>query len=201
MENLWIPIILATALIQTGRNGLMKDLKGKMRDETIMLSRFLFSMPFILLWFFLLYASGYEIPQMNTTFLAYAGFAAVGQLMAGLLYLKLFGRRNFVIGVTYNQTQVIMNVLFSAILFSQFVSFGAFIAVILSFVGIVLISLAEKHLEPKTLLQRILTPSALMGLGCGVLFGLTGVLFREAILVLCKPHLRWFMSLLFRQLL
>lgn len=179
MENLWILITLITVVIQTGRNGLMKNLKGKMLDETIILSRFLFSTPLILLWLYFLYAYGYKIPKINLTFLFYAGAAAVGQLFAGLLYLRLLARRNFVIGVTYTQTQVIMNVLFSAILFSQFISFGAFIAVLLSFVGIVLISLAEKHLEPKTLLQRILTPSALMGLSCGVIFGITGVLFRK----------------------
>ena len=61
-------------------------------------------------------------------------------------------------------------------------------AIILSFMGVVMITVAEKHIEPKKLWQRILTPSALIGLGCGAFFGITGVLLREAILALETGH-------------
>jgi len=186
MENIWIPITIITAFIQTGRNGLMKNLKSTMHDETIMLSRFVFSVPIAFAWLSILYVLDYQFPGMNSKFFIYASAAAICQIIAGMLFLKLFGRRNFVIGVTYNQTQVIMNVIFSAIIFMQFVSLGALAAIILSFVGVVMITVAEKHIEPKNLWQRLFTPSAMIGLGCGAFFGITGVFLREAILVLDK---------------
>jgi hypothetical protein len=68
MESIWIPITLFTALMQTGRNGLMKSLKGKMHDQTIMLSRFLFSLPIVLIWLLGLYLLGYEFPEFNRVF-------------------------------------------------------------------------------------------------------------------------------------
>jgi drug/metabolite transporter (DMT)-like permease len=170
--------------MQTGRNGLMKSLKGKMHDQTIMLSRFLFSLPIVLIWLLGLYLLGYEFPEFNREFFFYATIGCLFQIIASMLYLLLFGRRNFVIGVTYNQTQVIMTVIFSALFFAHYVSLGALIAIILSFVGVVMITVAEKHIEPKRLWQKILTPSAFIGIGCGVFFGINGVLVHKAISVL-----------------
>lgn len=181
MENIWIPITLATTLIQTGRNGLMKSLKGKIDDEAIMLSRFGFALPFVILWVAALYAMGYKMPSPGIEFYIYCTTGAICQIIASILYLKLFGRRNFVVGVTYNQTQVIMTVIFSALFFASYVSIGALFAIIMSFIGVVMITIAEQHMEPKKFWQRIFTPSAFIGLGCGMFFGINGVLVHKAI--------------------
>lgn len=181
MQNIWIPVIIITALVQTLRNGLMKDLKQNIDDKNIMLLRFMFSIPFVIIAVIILYSLGFELPKSDYQFFIYASIAATCQVIAGLLFLKLLTRRNFIIGVTYNQTQVIMNVILSSLLFLNFVSTLAFLAIILSFIGVVMITIAEENIKPTKFFKRLFSPSAIIGLGCGFFFGLTGVLLSEAI--------------------
>ena len=184
MEYLWVILALVGAAIQTSRNGLMKHLKRRLDDEAIMFSRFAFSVPFVLLFLGLCVAIGYDLPKINADFVQYFVLAAICQIAGGYLFLKILGRRNFVIGVTYTRTDSMMKVLFAALLFGEMVSAGALFAIILSFFGILLITIVEQHLEPKNLIKRIFTPSAIMGVSSGVCFGLTGVLIRQAIIAL-----------------
>jgi drug/metabolite transporter (DMT)-like permease len=184
MEHFWVFISLFAVIFQVSRNILMKQMKSKMDDEAIMLARFAVSAPFALLWLVCLSLLGYAMPQANWIFILYVIIASAFQIAGGLLFLRLFGRRNFVIGVTYARMDAMMAALFGAIIFSEFVSVGALFAIILSFSGIVMIAMAEEHLEPKNLFKRIFTPSAIMGAGSGVMFGISSLFIRHSILAL-----------------
>jgi drug/metabolite transporter (DMT)-like permease len=184
MEYLWVILAFLAAIIQTSRNGMMKHLKGKLNDESIMFARIFFSVPFVCLWLTGFVYLGYALPKINNHFMLYVLLASILQIAGGMLFLKLFGRRNFVIGVTYSRLDSMMKVLFAALLFQEFVSLGALFGILLSFVGIVLITVAEENIKPKTLLERIFSPSAMIGMLCGTCFGATGILIRQAILEL-----------------
>ncbi|MDB2414834.1 EamA family transporter [Rickettsiales bacterium] len=184
MEYIWVYISLAAALVQTSRNGFMKHLKEKIDDEAILLSRVALSIPFVFLWLCIFKSLGYKIPSLNSDFILYISIASFAQIAGGFLFLKLFGRRNFVIGVAYTHTSTIMKMLFAAIFFGELVSLGSLFAIFISFFGVIIITLAEKHIEPLNLFRRFFTPSAIMGLSSGVFFGITGVFVRQAILSL-----------------
>lgn len=184
MEHLWIIIGLAAATIQTFRSGMMKHLRNTLSDQAIMLARFGFSVPFIALWLVGFAALGYDMPNINGHFFLYAGFAATLQLVGGFFFLALFGRRNFVIGITYSKIEALMVAIFAAALFGEYISTAATIAIITGFVGIALISVSEQHVEPQRLIKRIFSKSGQIGMACGVLFGLCSTYIRQAILAL-----------------
>lgn len=185
MEYMWVILALIAAILQTSRNGLMKHLKARLDDEAIMLSRFMFSLPFLLVFLAGFHFMGnYPLPSFNRHFLLYMPLAAISQTIAGWLFLKMLSRRNFAVGVTYAQTNAMMQALFAALLFGEIISVMAGIAIFCSFTGIVMITMVEKHLEPKSLLKRIFTPSAFLGIGSGVFFGFAGVFIRQSVLAL-----------------
>lgn len=184
MEIIWLPIALFASFLQTLRNIIMKKLRDNLRDTTIMFARFIFALPFTLAGFFIIKMLGYKIPEVNASFLFYAISASLMQMIGARLFLALFSRRNFVIGITYAKTEAIMAAVFGAILFAEVTGIGSWFSIFLGFAGILLISIVEQHIEPKKLIERIFTPSAIIGISCGTLFGLTAVFIRQAILSL-----------------
>lgn len=184
MEYIWVPITLFAAIVQTGRNGLIKHLKKDLPDKTILFARFAVSAPFAILWLSIFLFAGYELPDFNLNFLKYALLACLAQIAGGLLFLTLFSRRNFVIGVTYAKTEAILAALFGALILSDYISFGALCGIIVGFAGIVFISAVEKHVEPTRMIRKIFSKSAAIGVGSGAFFGLTAIFIRQATLEL-----------------
>ncbi|MCE3232197.1 MAG: hypothetical protein K0R98_454 [Rickettsiaceae bacterium] len=88
------------------------------------------------------------------------------------------------IGITYSKIEALMVAIFAAALFGEFISSLAVVAIVIGFVGIALISVAEQHIEPKNLIKRIFSKSAQIGIACGVLFGLCSTYIRQSILAL-----------------
>ncbi len=183
MTSIWIPVTILAAAVQTLRNGLFKHAKKTVSDDAILFVRFAFALIFAIALMLVIYGSGYKMPTPNGKFAIYVFGAAIIQVIGGFLFLALFSRRNFVIGVTYGKTEALQAAIFSALLFGDFISVGALFAILLGLAGILLISIIEQHISAN-LLAKIFTKSAQIGLACGACFGLAGVLIREAILAL-----------------
>lgn len=184
ITSIWIPIALISALMQTVRNGLFKHAKNNLTDDMVLLVRFALAMPFAWLFLACFAVAGYVVPAFNAEFLTYAFTGAVVQIVGGFLFLALFGRRNFIIGVTYGKTEALQAAIFGAILFSEYISFGAWVAIMVGMAGIIIISVVKENIEPVNILRRMFSKSAQIGFACGALFGLTSVLIRQSIVSL-----------------
>jgi len=181
--NLWIIIAVSSAFLQNIRSSLQKYLKNVMGSTGATFVRFGFGVPFAgLYWLILIYGFDFQLPQLNTTFLFWGSVAAISQIMATFLLVYLFSFRNFTVGTAYSRTEPAQTAVFALILFGEKLSAGGMVAIAVSVVGVMMISVARSAITFKTVFISVLSRTALIGLASGTLFGLAAVSYRTAAL-------------------
>ena len=104
--ELWIPITVLAAFLQNARSALQKHLKGRLTTLGAAYVRFLYAMPFSLLYLWGLHEiGGKDLPVFNTTFLMYCVLGGASQILFTVLLLYLFQFRNFAVGTTFSNVR------------------------------------------------------------------------------------------------
>ncbi|MEM9279540.1 MAG: EamA family transporter [Pseudomonadota bacterium] len=181
--ELWIIITIAAAFFQNIRSTVQKYLKGSMSTISATFVRFGFGVPFALLyWIVAISVTGSEYPGFTQAFWFWATIAAVAQIAATFLLLQTFSFRNFAVGTAYSRTEPAQTALFALIFFGEKLSAGGIIAIAISIVGVMLISVARTTITIRSVLTSVFSEVALLGLASGTLFGLAAVGYRAAAL-------------------
>ena len=187
--NLWIIITIAAAFVQNLRSAVQKHLKTVMGNTGATFVRFGFGLPFAALyWLIVYYYTGSIFPSFEyKTFIFWTSVAATAQILATFLLLYLFSFRNFVVGSAYSRTEPAQTAIFALVLFGEKITTGAVIAIIISIIGVMIISVARSEITLRSVLFSVLSKTALIGLASGTLFGLSASGYREAILSVDHP--------------
>ena len=187
--ELWIPITIAAAFLQNLRSAVQKHLKGVMGTTGATFVRFGFGLPFALFFVALLhFGRGDPLPTPNATFLAWAVVGGLGQIAGTALLVHLFSFRNFAVGTAYSRTEPAQAALFGLLFLSETVTTGVLIAIGISVVGVMLISVAHMAINVRTLVTSVFARTALIGLLSGTCFGVSAVAYRAASLSLGGPN-------------
>lgn len=187
--ELWIPITIAAAFLQNLRSAGQKHLKSMMGTTGATFVRFGFGAPFALAFVAGLHLlAGYELPGPNALFFAWAVIGALGQIAATFLLIHLFSFRNFAVGTAYSRTEPAQAALFALVFFGEVVTGGAMMAIAISVLGVMLISVAHMQLTWRNLIASVFARNAMIGLASGMFFGISGVAYRAASLALGGPN-------------
>ncbi|MCV0394773.1 MAG: DMT family transporter [Rhizobiaceae bacterium] len=187
--ELWIPITFAAAFLQNLRSALQKHLKGVMGTTGATFVRFGFGVPFALAFVVILHAGmGYELPALNAAFLVWVIVGGLGQILAQALLVHLFSFRNFAVGTAYSRTEPAQAAVFGLIFLGEVASAGALMAIAISVVGVMLISVAHTAVNPRSLVTSVFSRNALIGLASGTFFGIAAVAYRAASTALGGPN-------------
>ncbi len=187
--ELWIAITIAAAFLQNVRSAMQKHLKGVMGTTGATFVRFGFGVPLAILFVLgLHFGAGYPLPEPNSVFTVWALIGGVAQIAATFLLVYLFSFRNFAVGTAYSRTEPAQAAIFGLVFLSEKASSGALLAIVISVVGVMLISVARMAVNAKSLLTSVLSPTALIGLASGTLFGIAAVAYRAASLALGGPN-------------
>jgi uncharacterized membrane protein len=182
---LWIPITIGAALAQTLRNAAQRHLTPVLGTLGATLVRFLYGLPFALLWLGVVaWVGGFPLPAWNAAFGAWVVVSAVAQIGATALLLRVMLERNFALGIAYAKTDVILVAVFGLVFLGDALTLATIIAVALSTVGIMLLAPVDRKHPLRNLLAGWTTRSAMLGLACGAAFGLAAVGYRGAALAL-----------------
>jgi drug/metabolite transporter (DMT)-like permease len=182
---LWIPITIGAALTQTARNAAQRHLTPVLGTLGATLVRFLYGLPFALLWLAVVAFTGsYALPATNGPFWVWVVVCSITQIGATALLLRVMKDRNFALGVAYAKTEVIQVALFALVLLGDPVTPGAIVAIAVSMPGVMLLSPVDRKRPLRTLIAGWTTRSALIGIASGALFGLAAVGYRGAALAL-----------------
>lgn len=176
----WIPITIAAAAAQTLRFMLQKHLKSTALTTTgATFARFVYSAPLVAL-LVLLYAqvSAQSLPVMPGAFWAYALIGGLTQILATMCVVALFAERNFAVGITFKKTEVIQTAIVSYLVLGEGVSRAGLLAVVLGFVGVVILSDAPGGVG--RIWTRLMNRAAGLGLLSGVFFAISAVGYRGA---------------------
>lgn len=174
---LWIPATIAASLLQTARNLTQRSLTDILGVVGATQVRFLFGLPFALVFLTLICLSTYRLPpEIDGATLRYALFGAAMQIVATGLMLAAMQARSFAVTTAYTKTEPVQVAIFGALLLGDPLGWGKFAAIVLATAGVVVVS--WKPGEKAT--AAGLRP-ALMGVGAGACFALSAIGFRGAI--------------------
>ena len=183
--ELWVPVTLAAAFMQNLRSALQKHLKGSLSTSGATFCRFIYAVPLALAYVALLGEGfGFEWPDPNPRFVLFAMVGGVTQITATALLVYLFSLRNFTVGTTYSKTETVQAAVFGLVILGEPISFAAALAIGISLVGVMLISVAKSRLTLRNLFLGWTGRAAFIGVLSGTFFGLSAVAYRAASLSL-----------------
>jgi drug/metabolite transporter (DMT)-like permease len=187
---LWIPITLAAAALQTARNAFQRSLTGALSALGATYTRFLFGLPFALLYALAVFAaSDVRAPSPDAAFFGWATLGGVAQILGTAFLLQLFQLRNFSTGIAFSKSEVLQVALFGLLVLGDAISPLAAAAIAVATTGLVLLARETGALGLRSVLASLGARPALLGLGTGAAFAVAAVGFRAASLSLGLPFL------------
>lgn len=189
MFELWIPVTLAAAFLQNLRSALQKHLKGRLSTAGATFARFGYGLPVAVAYVLVLhFAVGFSFPDPNVPFFLWTMLGGAAQIGATALLVYLFGFRNFAVGTAYSKTETVQAAIFGVVFLGDSLSWPAVLAIMISLVGVMAISLAKSGGGFSSLAKAVTERTTVIGLASGALFGISAVAYRGGSLSLEGPH-------------
>lgn len=183
--ELWIPVTLAAVFSQNLRNALQKTLKGRLSTWGATASRFVFAAPLAVLFFFVLRSfTGQGVGQPPGSFYTWGMAGGLAQIVATGLLIHLFSYTNFAVATAFTKTEPLQTALFGIVLLGDKLTAGAAIAILISLLGVILVSMPAGKGRGRFQGRFRLDRKVWIGVLSGGLFGLSAVAYRGASLSL-----------------
>lgn len=185
MIESWVTWTLLAASMQAVRTAGQKQLTKGITPLAATLVRYLFGLPFALIWLVWITVPYYSgagsigLPVLNATFLVSGFVAGILQIIATVLLIRLFTLRNFAVGSTYIRSEILLTACIGYFFFSELITLIGWLAIVICVTGLVIISVSRTGR-----LRSLWNRSALYGLGAGLSFALTSLFLRQASLSL-----------------
>ena len=172
------------AFAQTLRNAAQRRVSGTQGTLPATLVRFVFGLPFALLWLWAVVQYTGVTPTFNTHFVLWLTMGALGQLVATAFLLLAMTTRNFVVSVVYSKTEVVQLAVFSWLVLGDILPPVSIAAVVIASVGVIVMSTDAQSLRQLTFLKALTTPAAGYGFASGAAFAVSILGYRGAALAI-----------------
>jgi drug/metabolite transporter (DMT)-like permease len=177
--SLWVLATLIAAAAQTARNAAQSGLTAKIGTLGATQVRFVFGLPFAVLFLGLVtLGTGEGVPALTVPSLAYTALGAVAQIGATALMLVTMKSRSFAVTTAWIKTEPVLVALLAVLIIGDPLTWPKLLAIMVATAGVVILST-----RPETArgMLRDWGPAA-TGLLAGVLFGVAAIGFRGGIL-------------------
>ena len=177
---LWALFTIIAAAAQTVRNATQRELTTTLGTAGATHVRFLFGLPFAVVFLgVVLLASGQVLPSPPAIYWPWILQGSIAQIAATALMLAAMSDRSFVVVYAYIKTEPVQAALFGLVFLGDVVTTPMGVAILIATTGVVLMAL-----KPGT---RLDVRATLLGIAAGVMFALSAVGYRGAILSLGLP--------------
>ena len=181
MDHLWIPVTLAAALAQTGRNATQRGLTERLGTLGATNVRFLYGLPFACAFLALaLWATDSAPLPLTPRALIFTVFGAAAQIAATALMLQAMRNQGFGLVTAWLKVEPVLVALIGWAILGEALTLPMLAAIAVAVGGVLVMTL--KPGQGRSMLSG-LAPSAL-GLAAGLAFGLSAIGFRGAITAL-----------------
>lgn len=178
MSLLWVPVALIAAAAQTARNATQASLTRTLGTVGATQVRFLFGLPFAVLFLALVTAAtGESPPDLTTRAATFITLGAVSQIGATALMLITMKSQSFAVTTAWLKTEPVIVALSAAAILGETLSWPALAAIAIATAGVVVMSVRP---GPRPSEWFSLDP-ALTGLAAAGLFGLSAIGFRGGV--------------------
>lgn len=174
---IWVIAALVGAVAQTGRNATQASLTAALGTVGATQVRFLFGLPFAVLFLALhLQLTGEAPPVLNSTAIGWTAMGAWAQIAGTALMLALMRDRAFGVATAWTKTEPVLVALLGVAFLGDHLTAGMLAAIALSVAGVLVLSLRAE------MVGRLFdTGPALLGLLSGLGYGLAAIGFRGGI--------------------
>ncbi|TRN25870.1 DMT family transporter [Vibrio furnissii] len=177
----WIFFTFLAAFMQSWRNAFQSRLAGDVKTAGVTLARFIWASPLAALYLITLYhIEPVELPSFSHTFIGFIVGAAVMQILATALMVKLFKFNNYAVGAGLAKSEALVAAVLGMLFFGTHLNVLGWIGVLLGGIGVFMLSAQGGF-------RQLSLPTILLGLGSGSAFALTSLWVREASLALEFP--------------
>ena len=178
----WAIFAVLAAFFQNLRTSLQKKLNKNLSIVASTYVRFAFALPFALIVFIFNFGNFdiISIALNQSNFFYYTFLGSVIQITFTITLLYLFRFSNFVVGTSLSKTEVIQIAIFEYIILKDKLNLFGVLGIIIATIGVIMISIKDLRLFFKNFFSKV----TLIGLGAGLLLGLSVVYFRAAALSL-----------------
>jgi drug/metabolite transporter (DMT)-like permease len=183
MPWLWAVFTVAASGGQAVRNAMQKELTATLGTVGATHVRFLFGLPFALLFLVIvLAATGLPVPELNAVMIGWTVTASIAQFAATALLLAVMQERSFVVTTAYVKTEPVQVAVFGLAFLGDQVTPGLALAILIATAGVLIVS------WPRSTSSEVFSwkPAAL-GIGSGALFAIAAIGFRGGIRALDTP--------------
>ncbi|MGI2258948.1 EamA family transporter [Shewanella sp. GXUN23E] len=178
---MWILFTLLAAFAQSWRNALQSQLSRDVNAIGVTLARFLWAGPLAGCYLLALYHwQPAAMPTFVPQFWQFVIGAALMQILATTLMVKLFQLQNFAIGAGLAKSEALVAAVLGTLFFGTSLSLMGWGGVLLGTVAIFMLSSVKGW-------RQLSLATVMLGIACGSSFALTSLWVREASLVLNVP--------------
>jgi drug/metabolite transporter (DMT)-like permease len=178
---LWIPVTLAAAIAQTGRNAAQRGLTERLGTLGATNVRFLYGLPFACAFLALaLWLTGETLPTLTPRALTFTALGAAAQIAATALMLQAMRTQGFGLVTAWLKIEPVLVALVGWVVLGEALTLPMLAAIAVAVAGVLVMTL--KPGQGRALLTD-LRPASL-GLLAGFAFGLSAIGFRGAITAL-----------------
>lgn len=180
--ELWIPITLLAAVAQTTRTAIQRYMKGPLGDYGASAIRFIYAVPFAWIWLLVVFGlSNESFPSLGWKFVIWGTLGGIAQILFTVFLVHLFSYKNFLVGIAFSKTEVLLAAIIEAIFFSAAIGVQFGFAILLGIIAVLLLSLRRNVLSWKEMGLSLRSVSTLVGLVSAVALAMSVISFRTAI--------------------
>lgn len=178
----WVPVTLLASSAQTLRNAMQRDLIGALGAVGAAQVRFLFGLPFAVVFLLgMMAATGLGAPRLTALNLAWTAFGALSQVIATAMMLAAMRTKSFVVAVAYTKTEAAQIAVFGLVALNNQPTVALIAAIALATIGVALMAVRSR----KELLSD--WRSAALGLFSATFFAFAAIGFRSAVIGVGSP--------------
>lgn len=183
--SLWIFTTIAAAGAQSLRNALQRGLTADLGTLGATNVRFLFGLPFALLFLAVLIGATGMLPHPTPAFWGWAAAGGVGQILATACMLAAMRDRSFLVTIALTKTEPVQVAVISLVFLGEVPTGTLITAIAVATLGVMILSWPKPRPEtsgapPAALFARM--RPALLGIASGGFFALAAVFFKASIL-------------------
>ena len=186
--DLWIPITLAAALAQTSRSAIQRHMKGPLGDYGASAIRFIYAVPFAWIWLVVVLSwFDQPFPKLSLEFAVWGTIGGFTQILFTVFLVRLFSYKNFLVGVAFSKTEVLLVAIVEAVFFSAAISVQFGTAILLGIIAVLLLSLGTNKFSWMELRLSLRSASTMLGLLSATALAASVISFRIAIDSIPEP--------------
>lgn len=197
MDWLWIPITIVGGVFQALRMAMLKVLNRHVSGMLATCVRVMVGLPLMLLNVGVIFlATGEGPPEVTGHYLALCLGTALSQFFGTVLFLYLFTLGNFAVGFMLIKIDVVFAALIGTALFSEHITGKGWIAIAVTVLGVVVVSLGKLGSQAlagggRGVAGAVLSRSTQVGVLVGLTYAMSYLFLREAMLVMPKGTFLW----------